>query len=223
MGGIGSGRQGGFGRDKVEGCRSLDVNRLQREGCLRDDWSGGWQWTRNGEQAASIQLRSEQDRLHLTYRMRICGGEWEDVSETINIVSIPCRFGGVRPYFACPGIVNGVTCGRRVVKLYGAGRYFLCRHCYRLTYSSKAEGEWDRAARRANKIRQKLGGEAGMASAFPARPKGMWRRTYSRLQEEAIEAELQAEEAFELHVAHLMQRILGKSRGAPGQSRSFWQ
>ena len=36
MGGFGSGRPSGQGgRDKVEECRSLDVNRLHREGCLR--------------------------------------------------------------------------------------------------------------------------------------------------------------------------------------------
>jgi hypothetical protein len=34
---------------------------------------------------------------------------------------MPCRFGGVRPYFVCPGIVNGIACGRRVLKLYGCG------------------------------------------------------------------------------------------------------
>ena len=32
MGGFGSGRLGGFGRDTVESCRSIDVNRLHRVG-----------------------------------------------------------------------------------------------------------------------------------------------------------------------------------------------
>src|SRR4051812_27845498 len=34
VGGLGSGRPSGSGRDTVEACRSLDVNRLHREGCL---------------------------------------------------------------------------------------------------------------------------------------------------------------------------------------------
>jgi len=38
MGGIGSGRPGGSGRDTVEACRSINVNRLHREGCLRAGW-----------------------------------------------------------------------------------------------------------------------------------------------------------------------------------------
>jgi hypothetical protein len=67
----------------------------------------------------------------------------------------------MRPYFICPGVVSGVGCGRRVAKLHGPGRYFLCRHCYRLAYASQSEGGWDRALRRANKIRQCLGGDPG--------------------------------------------------------------
>jgi hypothetical protein len=49
--------------------------------------------------------------------VRDSGGEWQDVEETVRIVCIPCRFGGARPYFICPGVVNGITCGRRVAKL----------------------------------------------------------------------------------------------------------
>jgi hypothetical protein len=98
-------RPSGCGRTKVEACRAIDVNRLNREGCLRSGWVGNWQWTRDGERVAWIVLHTEGDRLHL------------------------CCFGGARPYFICPGLANGVTCRRRVAKLYGAGRYFLCRHC----------------------------------------------------------------------------------------------
>ena len=127
MGGFGSGRRSG--RDTVEASRSIDVNRLRRAGCLRAGWVGGWQWTREGEKVASINLRAEHEWLHLTYRVRIGGGDWEDVAEVVRIVRVACRFGGTRPYFVCPGVVNGIACGRRVAKLHGPGRYFLCRHC----------------------------------------------------------------------------------------------
>jgi len=66
------GRPSGSGRTKVEACRAIDVNRLQREGCLRSGWTGGWQWTRDGERVAWIHLRTEGDRLHLSYR--VCKG-----------------------------------------------------------------------------------------------------------------------------------------------------
>jgi hypothetical protein len=218
MGGFGSGRPSGSGRNKMEACRSIDVNRLHREGCLRPGWNGGWQWTHDGERAAWINLRAGADQLHLTYRVRIGGGEWEDVTETVSIVRVPCRFGGVRPYFICPGVVNGIACGRRVAKLHGPGRYFLCRHCYRLAHASQSEAAWDRTLRRANKIRQRLGGDPGMAAPFPPKPKGMWRRTYERLREHAFDAEMRADEAFALQV----QRLLARTENAKGK-RSFWR
>ena len=218
MGGFGSGRPGGSGRIKVEACRSIDVNRLHRRGCLRSGWTGQLRWTSDGERVASIILRSEQAQLHLSYRVQIGGGDWEDVTETVRIVRTPCRYGGTRPYLICPGIVNGTACGRRVAKLYGPGRYFLCRHCYRLANASQSETAFDRSLRRANKIRQRLGGEPGLAAAFPARPKGMWRRTYEQLREEAITAEIAADEALAVRVERLMAWSNRRK-----QRSGFWQ
>jgi hypothetical protein len=217
MGGLGSGRPSGSGRGTVESCRFIDVNRLHREGCLHAGWMGGWQWTRDGEKVASINLRAEADRLQLSYRVRMGGGDWEDVAETVRIVRVACPFGGARPYFICPGVVNGIACGRRVAKLHGPGRYFLCRHCYRLAHASQGEGSWDRTLRRANKIRQRLGGDPGMVAPFPARPKGMWRRTYERQRERAVTAEMIADEAFALRAERLLARI-----DRPKRKRSFW-
>ena len=223
MGGIGSGRPCGSGRDTVEACRSLDANRLHREGCLRGGWAGGWQWTRDGEQVASIGLRSEANRLHLHYRVRTGGGDWEDVTEPVYIVRVACRFGGSRPYFICPGVVNGVACGRRVAKLYLSWRYFLCRHCHRLAYASQSEDALDRIFRRANKIRQRLGGDPGMAAPFPPKPKGMWQRTYKRLLNRTFEAETEAEEAFAIRTERLLSRINNLNRRRSNRRRSYWQ
>jgi hypothetical protein len=139
------------------------------------------------------------------------------VAETVLIVRVACRFGGARPYFICPGVVNGVACGRRVAKLHGPGRYFLCRHCYRLAHASQGEGAWDRTLRRADKIRQRLGGAPGMAAPFPPKPKGMWRRTYQRLRDRAFEDEMQADEAFARQAERLLARI-----DNPRRKRSSW-
>ena len=207
MGGFGSGRPSGSGRDKVEYSRSIDVNRLHREGCLHAGRMGGWQWNQGAEKVASINLRAEPDWLHLSYRVRIAGGEWDNIEEPVRVVRVPCRFGGARPYFICPGVVNDIACGRRVAKLHGPGRYFLCRHCYRLAHASQSEGTWDRTLRRANKIKQRLGGDPGMAAPFPPKPKGMWWRTYERLREECFDAEMRADEAFAIHAERLIAQI----------------
>ena len=94
---------------------------------------------------------------------------------------MPCNFGGERPWFVCPGVVNGVACGRRVAKLYLKRRYFLCRHCHNLSYESQHEHGGIAALHKCRKIRQKLGGNANMTEPFPKRPKGMHHRTYWRL------------------------------------------
>ena len=211
MGAIGSGRTSGFGRSKVEACRSIDVNRLHKAGCLVPGWCGGWKWTRDGERAASISLRAEERRVVFSYNYRLNGGDWQSVEEPVSITGVPCRFGGTRPYFLCPGVVNGVACGRRVAKLYGPGRYFLCRHCYRLAHASQGEGEWDRALRRANKIRMRLGGDPGLVAPFPPKPKGMWWRTYQRLREKAFAAEMVADHAFFVRAERLLGQIENRS------------
>jgi hypothetical protein len=87
----------------------------------------------------------------------------------------------------CPG----AGCDRRVAKLYGPGKYFLCRHCYDLRYESQREDKKDRALRLAQKIRTRLGGSANMMEPFPEKPKGRHLDTYMRLWWEHHEAEME--------------------------------
>jgi hypothetical protein len=160
----------------IEACRAIDVNRLHQTGCLVPGWSGVWQWTADGQRVGSVGLRVEAEHLILSYDYSTAGGAWQNVEETVPLVQLPCRFGGTRPYFRCPGSVS--DCGRRVAKLYGPGRLFLCRVCYRLAYATQGIDEGKRALGKANRIRLRLGGEPGMLSLFPPKPKGMWWRTY---------------------------------------------
>jgi hypothetical protein len=221
MGGFGSTRWGSTSTSgMVEGARSLDINRLNRAGCLRAGYYGGWEWTRDGERVASIQFWRKEDRLVLSYRVRQSDGEWQEVEQPTPIVWMPCRFGGARPYFVCPAIVKGIACGRRVTKLYGAATYFLCRHCYRLAYASQREDHCDRALRRANNIRMRLGGEPGIASLFPDRPKGMHHKTYEHLQTAVLSAEILAQE----RLAIVLDRLQRRERRVVGRSsKEFWR
>src|SRR5215469_15278148 len=224
MGGFGSTRwRWSTTKDTVESSRSLDINRLNRAGCLRSGYRGGWEWMRDGRRLASIQLRRDGNALVLSYRVRPAGGEWRDVEQPTQIIWMPCRFGGTRPYFVCPGIFNGIGCGRRVAKLYNAGTYFLCRHCYRLAYPSQRENRYDRALRRANKFHMRLGWEPGSASTFPARPKGMHRRTYERLQSAVVNAEILAEERLAILLGRLQRsNRRGERRSSVRSRKEFW-
>ncbi len=189
MGGVGSGNW--YRLDKkgtTDGCHTLDVRDLYRDGLLKTGSSFSTRWLRGDRQTGSISGFVYHDRVILSYRQRSgLGSEWEDVKEPISLEWTPCNFGGERPWFICPG----ARCGRRVALLYGLGKYFLCRHCYDLRYESQREDKTHRALRRAQKIRQCLGGSANIMEAFPEKPKGMHLKTYMRLFWEHHEAEME--------------------------------
>lgn len=175
MGGFGSGRQGG--KETTDGYLALDVRRLQR-GLLTPGRAFGWNWTVNGETVASIQMRTEADRVVLRYRVQSNGGEWQEREYPVTLDWTACNYGGRRAWFICPA----AGCGRRVALLYlGGAGIFACRHCYRLAYASERENAIDRAARRAERIRERLGWEAGILTPPGCKPKGMHWRTFRRL------------------------------------------
>ena len=182
MGGMGSGRHWHYGaNDTTSDYRALDVRRWKRDGLLTPGHAFGWQWSRHGEIFASIRVRTEADRVILTYRHRNRGEEeWQDESYPVYLDWTPCHLGGERPWFLCPA--RG--CGRRVAILYGGG-IFACRHCYQLAYPSQRETYDDRAARRADRIRERLSWEQGILNPKGwEKPKGMHWRTFERLNTE---------------------------------------
>ena len=145
---------------------------------------GSLSWSRGDEQTGSIGYRMEADRMILNYRHRPHGGEWEPVEQTISFDRTPCNYGGHRTWFLCP------RCWKRVALLYGAGKYFFCRHCYDLAYSSQQEGRVDRLMRKARKIRRGLGGDDNLMDFFPKKPKNMHWKTYRWLRNEAEHANI---------------------------------
>lgn len=161
MGGYGSGRTST--KRRAEHFRSLDVNQFHRTGCLQTGWQGNWVWSRDGQEVARINCLTEERRIVLDYNVRERGGDWELISQAVPITHQDCNYGGQRPYFACSGVVNGQRSGRRVGKLFLGGKYFLCRHCNRIAYTSQSEAPCVRALHRANEIRKALGSEPGTA------------------------------------------------------------
>jgi hypothetical protein len=155
MGGSGSGSHYHWWRSSkktpVEECRSLDANRWMREGILKAGvhHSGLRSWFRDAqrtETTATIgyEVNTLADppwlRLHYTFTER-----QEHVDYQFELSATRPRFGGLRWWFVCPLVINGRSCSRRVGKLYlpPGGRYYGCRHCYGLTYTSCQESHKD--------------------------------------------------------------------------------
>lgn len=95
-------------------------------------------------------------------------------SQTIQVSSLPCHYGGHRYYWHCP------KCCRRAAVLYCAGSY-VCRHCIGANYQSQLSQPIDRLFERVSVIRAKLGWQQGIAHGKGSRPHGMHHSTYSKL------------------------------------------
>ena len=178
MGGIGSGRRWHYGaKDTTEDFMPIDIRRWQREGVLTPGTAFTCHRTCDDKMIGSIRVRAESDHVILIYRHQRGGGEWKDKSYPVYLEWTSCNFGGQRPWFLCPA--RG--CGKRIAILYG-GAIFACRHCHQLAYPSQREENYDRAARRADKIRERLGWEQGILNLKGYRkPEGMHWRTFERL------------------------------------------
>jgi hypothetical protein len=174
MGGFGSGRRGG--RETTADYRRLDVRELHRAGVLIPGWRGGWCWYRRGQKRAEINIEVHELSVALRYSAT-SGGERKSYDYAVGLVRTSCNYGGARPWFLCP------CCGRRAAILFG-GAMFACRHCRRLAYESQRETAGDRAIRRADAIRERLGWQAGILNPDGWKPRGMHWRTFWRLKAE---------------------------------------
>ena len=190
MGGYSSGRHGG--KRTTNDMHVLDIRKIARAGLLKPGCSFSWQWTRGGEKIASIGLRTETDRVVLNYRSRSNGDEWQDMNYPVYLAWSGCNYGGQRAWWLCPA----VGCGRRVAVLYG-GKVYACRHCHKLAYRTQREQPHDRAGSKADKLRDRLGWEAGILNGNGDKPKGMHWRTFDSLQA--------------AHDAHVNQALVGMS------------
>jgi len=126
----------------VEQCVTLDVNRLAKEGVLRDGVWGSVSWRDSeGVSVAFLTVFGPAGGgvFRISYTLRdLDEGATEDIVIPIRLQTTRPHLGGVRWWFTCPLIVDGVACERRVAKLYlpPNDRHFGCRICHDLTYRS---------------------------------------------------------------------------------------
>jgi hypothetical protein len=165
------------GKSTTDDFTRLDIRYLSRNGNLRPGSYSTVRWSRNGQESASIGVRSTIDSVVLSYRRKFSGSdEWKSEEYPVYLEWTNCHYGGKRAWFLCPA----QGCGRRAAVLYGGG-IFACRRCHHLVYESQKEQSHYRSLRRAQGIRMKLGGSPNMSEPFPDKPKGMHWRTYERL------------------------------------------
>jgi hypothetical protein len=188
VGGRGSGGWNDTGRATVEETTKLAMPVLRGCGVLEPGAYVILRWHRGVECCPSVDVHGEHNGVRLTYSADTDGSAARVVEEFISLERRPCRFGGTRAFFLCP------RCTRRALHLHLSNGRFVCRVCAQLTYASRRERERDRHLRAANKLRRRLGGEAGAVNAVPARPLGMWRRTYERIASEISRREGVAKE-----------------------------
>jgi hypothetical protein len=173
----------------VESAFDIDVRRWQRRGLLVPGMTFlcHWAvWLAFSYRIAWLTGQVESDdRVRLTYRVRMPRKRWQNLDQEVSLVWDSCRYGGRRPWFLCP------HCGQSVAVLYLGGRSisFCCRQCAGLKYRSQDGGTRLRLMRKAEKIRSRLGGSPSVWIPFPDKPRTMRWSRYLRLRETAERAE----------------------------------
>lgn len=82
---------------------------------------GYWVWSKDGTETGRIGYHTTERHFVLDYKVRVYGGDWETITQSIPLTYADCHYGGTRPYFRCNGIVRGRHCTRRVGKVFAGG------------------------------------------------------------------------------------------------------
>jgi hypothetical protein len=132
----------------VERCHSIAATQWAHAGVIRPGvrWSGTVTWrnsvTDEVLSAIGVEASAGHDgtgSVRLRYTLTGPDGLGEPLDYLVRLVTTRPHLGGLRWWFICPLINNGVPCGRRVAKLYRRGLYFGCRACHGLAYRSSQE------------------------------------------------------------------------------------
>lgn len=220
MGGFGSGGHNCKGRRTVESQYRLDATDLKRRGLLRAGRVARLSWTGSyGQNGPSLRVTGGTDTLTLDYAWRRDDGPWQRHKEHVGLARAARHMGGEEVYFLCP------KCARAVKRLYGAGVRYLCRHCHNLVHGSTQERPGNRATRKNQKLRRKLGAEIGLGDWIGPKPKGMHWKTFEKISARihAAEAEVYDDMLVLLNrMKRTTERRLDRIRQIGG-AKDFWR
>jgi hypothetical protein len=159
-------------------------------------------------------------------RWRPGGGDWRELEVSASVIWRPCRYGGERPYLACP------RCGSGRTFLILTGPALVCRVCADRPYASQREDVQGRYRRKARKAAAQLGARDWNPDDALPKPKWMRRRTYDRLLDEVADAETARHDAWTAGAAALLDRISPNwrsgdlrppTRPRDGRRSKFWR
>ncbi len=177
MGGWGSGRYAYRTACTTEAAKRVDIRWLRKEGRLCAGGLGSINWSCGGEPSGSVRYRIDGDTFTLDYIVREPGAEdWESIKLPVHLATTPCRYGGKRYYFLCPGL----GCGRRCEVLYSAGLYFVCRKCAGLIYDSQKGSKLDQIIEAKHKLGERIFEHYEYGEGW-GKKKGMHWKTFNRL------------------------------------------
>jgi hypothetical protein len=127
----------------TESCYTLDISAFARRGLLRDRGSGVVTWTTPYTLGPPLTARWKvQDSLGTQLVLEFSYRCYQtDVTLPIQLQTTRPHYGGIRWWWTCPMVNDGITCGRRVAKLHRPPNRHLfgCRDCHDLTYRSCQE------------------------------------------------------------------------------------
>ena len=223
MGGFGSGRYEYATTPTVRECYQIDADDLTEGIDYPDNAYGTREWNPSNAPTVDLTVHFEtiddSDRathLRLEYTIEPQTGDNYEGEHPVGLEYTECNFGGVRPWFRCPGVVDGTECKRRVRKLYLpiGGWYWLCRECYDLGYQSsrasgtplkEAELRYRRAFAKADKDNRRP--HPNGEPYFPERPKGMHRDTFEELLDDVTEAHREWDDRSYERLREIVDRI----------------
>lgn len=153
---------------------SVDIRKWNRQGLLRSGNAFSCRIPCLPIDVFQAWVRRNEDCVDISFAGSSLSGEFAR-SHRIQLTKQKCNYGNHRLWLVCP--MQG--CDARCEVLYLNG-YFACRKCHNLAYPSQCEDERQRVLRQADKLRDKLKWQSGIAKPAGLKPVNMHLRTYMR-------------------------------------------